>query len=119
MAVTGHVLAVDVDADVVVHGHTHQHGGRWIPRNARDDQHAAVSPGHSADTLLLVGVGSVGARADGLSAFSMLDFLSGHWSVRQLQVRYDTEEEARLCRERDVPDMAAFPAYRPATTFPE
>ena len=65
-----------------------------------------------------MGVGSVGARGDGLSAFSVLDLAGSAWMVRQFQVPYDVAEEARLCRERDVPDMAAFPAYRPATTFP-
>ena len=104
-----------VDAEVVVHGHAHHHGVRWVPRGVRVPDARAE---HSADTLKLVGVGSVGARADGLSAFTMLVLASGHWTVRQFQVPYDIEEEARLCRERDVPDMAAFPAYRPATTFP-
>jgi predicted phosphodiesterase len=55
-----------VEADVVVHGHAHQHVVRWLPR------------GESRDPLLLVGVGSVGARADGLSAFTVLELAGGH-----------------------------------------
>ena len=89
------------DADVVVHGHVHAHAVRWIPKDT-------VGTG----AILLAGVGSVGARADGLRALTVLEFARGHWAVRQFQVPYDTQEEARLCRERGAPDMTPYPMYR-------
>jgi predicted phosphodiesterase len=74
-----------VDAEVVAYGHYHAH-------------HVLA-----LDGKLLVNVASVGLRADGLAALTLVDFADGRWGVRQFQVAYDVAEEARLTAEHGVP----------------
>ena len=74
-----------IDADVIAYGHMHQHHMLWL------------------DSRLLLNVASVGARLDGLSAYTLLENNNSHWVVQQFQVPYDTAEEARLIQSRAVP----------------
>jgi predicted phosphodiesterase len=73
-----------LDAKVIAYGHYHQH-------------HVLA-----LDEKLLLSVGSVGLREDGLSGLTILEF-NGHLSIQQLQVPYDTAEEKRLIEERAAP----------------
>jgi len=73
------------DAAVVAYGHWHGHH---------------VLP---LDGKLLVNVASVGFRRDGLSALTIIEHVDSHWIVQQYTVPYDVAEEARLTRERGVP----------------
>lgn len=74
-----------IDADVIAYGHMHQHHMLWL------------------DAKLLLNVASVGARLDGLSAYTLLENTDSRWVVQQFQVPYDTAEEARLIQSRGVP----------------
>jgi predicted phosphodiesterase len=74
-----------VDADVIAYGHMHQHHMLWM------------------DAKLLLNVASVGFRPDGLSAYTLLESLDSQLVVKQFQVPYDTEEEARLTQLLGVP----------------
>ena len=73
-----------LDAKIIAYGHYHRH-------------HVLA-----LDGKLLLCVGSVGLREDGLSALTLLEF-NGHLSIQQLQVPYDTVEEQRLKEERAAP----------------
>ena len=81
-----------VDADVVAYGHAHR--GRGADHHVR-----------WWDGKLLVNVAGVGARTDGLSAFTLLEYAREQWIVRQFQAPFDPAAEARLAAER------GFPAY--------
>ena len=78
-----------VDADVIVCGHVHQHFVRTL------------------DEKLFINVASVQERQDvpGHSAFTWLKFEDDNWSIEQMLVPYDTVEEARLITERQVPPL--------------
>ncbi len=73
-----------LDAKIIAYGHYHQH-------------HVLA-----LDGKLLLNVASVGLREDGLSGLTILEY-SGHLSIQQLQVPYDTAEEERLKKERGAP----------------
>ena len=74
-----------VQADVVAYGHYHAH--HIVP----------------LDYKLLINVASVGMKRGGQSAFTMLEYADERWTIQQYQVPYDTEQFARLSRERGVP----------------
>ena len=78
-----------VDADVIAFGHIHQHYVCQL------------------DDKLLINVASVQERKDvsGHSAFTRLRYEHSSWLIEQLLVPYDTEEEARLMEERQVPPL--------------
>jgi protein phosphatase len=73
-----------LDAEMIAYGHYHRH-------------HVLAF-----DDKLVLGVGSVGLREDGLSALTLIEF-NGHLSIQQLQVPYDMAGETRLKRERGAP----------------
>jgi predicted phosphodiesterase len=77
-----------IDADVIAYGHYHHHHTLWLGNK------------------LLINVASVGARADGLSAMSMIEFRDQRWNVCQFLVPYDRYEEKRLMKLRHVPGVA-------------
>ncbi len=73
-----------LDANIIAYGHYHRH-------------HVLA-----LDGKLLLNVGSVGLREDGLSGLTILEF-DGHLRIQQLQVPYDKAEEQRLKEERGAP----------------
>lgn len=73
------------EADLIAHGHWH-----WHHMIKFREKH-------------LINVASVGERQDGLSSLTVLDTRPGGWSIRQLQVPYNTVEEDRLMRVRSTP----------------
>jgi len=76
-----------IDAEVIARGHFHEHHVLWL------------------DAKLLLNVASVGLRSDGLSAFTLLEFLDGRWNVHQQLVPYDVKEEERLNKIHGVPAL--------------
>lgn len=76
-----------VDAELVAYGHWHWHHTMRF----RDQW--------------LINVASVGLRDDGLSSLTLLDTRPGGWTIRQLQIPYNTDEEERLMRIRNVPRL--------------
>jgi predicted phosphodiesterase len=74
-------------AELIAHGHWHWH-------------HVMRFGGK-----LLLNVASVGERTDGLSNLTILDTRPGGYTIRQLQIPYNTEEEERLMRIRQAPRM--------------
>jgi predicted phosphodiesterase len=76
-----------LDAEVIAYGHYHEH--HLLNFNGK----------------ILINVASVGMRKDGLSAFTLLESASDRWIIQQHLTPYDTAEEARLTREREVPQL--------------
>jgi hypothetical protein len=74
-----------VDAEVIVYGHWHEH-------------HVL-----SLNGKLLVNVASVGLRKDGLAAFTVIEYADDRWIVQQHMVPYDARAEAQLMIKREVP----------------
>jgi predicted phosphodiesterase len=75
----------DIDADVIVYGHYHQHHVMRL------------------DSKLLINVASVGLRSDAYCACTLIENIAGRCVVRQQMVGYDRDAEARLMVERGVP----------------
>jgi predicted phosphodiesterase len=75
-----------IEADVVAHGHSHQHQVQQL------------------DGKIVVNVASVGLRFNSKAAFSLIEFAGGRWIVEQYEVDYDRDEELRLMRERGAPE---------------
>jgi len=75
------------DAEVIVYGHFHSH--HVIPMESK----------------LLVNVASVGLGTEGMSALTVIDYVGGHWAVKQYMLPYDVHEEKRLMHELRVPEF--------------
>ncbi|MEP7188282.1 MAG: metallophosphoesterase family protein [Roseiflexaceae bacterium] len=76
-----------VPAQVIAYGHYHAHHIIQL------------------DQQLLLNVASVGMKRGAQSAFTMLDYTDGRWSVQQHQVPYDAALLAQLTHERGVPRL--------------
>jgi len=74
-----------VPSQVIAYGHYHAHHTIQL------------------DQQLLLNVASVGMKRGAQSAFTMLDYTDGRWSIQQYQVPYDADLLAQLTHERGVP----------------
>ena len=118
-------IAAAADADVIIHGHTHQSYWRAVPSGTpspptkkqtrrstkprRPDSEAAEEsdPKHrepAVDEVVFVGVGSVGRpRVAGLAEFAVMEFLNREIAVDFHTVQYDVDREVADIRRSGLP----------------
>ena len=85
---------------VIAHGHFHQHQVQML------------------GSKLIVNVGSVGLRFDGLSAFSVIEYVNDRWIIEQYEVPYDRNDEMTLMTARGVPESMYDLIHYPVATGP-
>ena len=86
-----------IEAEVIAYGHYHKNHVIQI------------------DGKILVNVASVGMRKDGMSAYSIVEYVDDKWIVEQYQVKYDETEERRLEKEKKFPRVGEYRGEGKAT----